>query len=236
MDRAHERILGTILVVLGVAILLFAFLQAFALLGHLPSSTSQSGPEAAFAYTVSGLTVTVTDHSQAGSSAISSTYWAFADGNSSATANTSHTYGKAGAYNVTLLVEDKSGNIAESAAVVHVGPGATGAGVGSPSVTPGGSIGSILGGVFGTSLSGIAHTSEEVVVLVLIWLVGGSFLKAGWNLITPKAETIQVRVKPKDLAIEGVGYSAMPQPGPAASRPTAAAAGGPSLAAAPLES
>jgi hypothetical protein len=44
------------------------------------------------------------------------------------------------------------------------------------------------------------------------YLVGASVLKGGWNLITPKAETISVRVKPKDLQVEPAGYSARPAP------------------------
>jgi len=42
------------------------------------------------------------------------------------------------------------------------------------------------------------------------YLVGASILKAGWNLITPKAETIQVRVKPRSLQVEPVGFSVPP--------------------------
>jgi len=46
--------------------------------------------------------------------------------------------------------------------------------------------------------------------LIVEYLVGASILKAGWNLVTPKAETIQVRVKPKSLQVEPVGYSIPP--------------------------
>ena len=37
------------------------------------------------------------------------------------------------------------------------------------------------------------------------YLVGASVLRAGWNLITPKSETISVRVKPRSLQVEPVG-------------------------------
>ncbi len=40
--------------------------------------------------------------------------------------------------------------------------------------------------------------------LMIEYLVGASILKAGWNLVTPKAETIQVRVKPRSLQVEPV--------------------------------
>jgi hypothetical protein len=56
--------------------------------------------------------------------------------------------------------------------------------------------------------------------LLIQVLVGGFILKAGWNLVSPKAETIQVRVKPKSLTVEPVGYSI--PPGPPSSTPPAA--------------
>jgi len=225
MDRPHERILGTILVVLGVAILLFAFYQAFGMLGHLPSTTSAKGPQAQFAWSVNGFQLTLTDNSRGNGEPITSTYWSFADGNSTSAGNTSHTYARAGNYNVTLLVENRDGSVAQSWATVHVGSGSTGSGTGSPSLAPGGSVQSVLGGVFGGTLSGIARTSEMFIVLVVMWMVGASILKAGWNLITPKSETIQVRVKPRSLQVEPAGYSAMPSyPSPAAGAPGASAA------------
>ncbi|MGP8077829.1 MAG: PKD domain-containing protein [Thermoplasmata archaeon] len=211
MDRAHERVLGTILAVVGVAILLVTFYHAYGLLGEVPTSGSTHSPQAAFDWTVGGFTVTLTDRSQAGSAPITSTYWQFSDGNSSGVASGSHTYSRSGNYNVSLIVEDKNGNAAVTSASIHVGTGATGSGTSSPSMTPGGNIGSILGGAIGGTLGGILTTMETFVLLVVMWMVGGSILKAGWNLITPKAETIQVRVKPKSLEVEGAGYSAMPQ-------------------------
>ena len=177
VDRPHERILGTILVVVGVAILLFAFYHAYGLLGHLPSTQAASGPEAGFAYSVAGFTVTLTDQTHAGSAPVTSTYWQFSDGNSSGVQNTSHTYSTAGNYNVTLIVEDKSGNAAESFTNVHIGTGASSNGQGSPSLSPGGSIGSILGNTLGGSLGGIASIAETFILLTVIWLVGGSILK-----------------------------------------------------------
>ncbi len=67
---------------------------------------------------------------------------------------------------------------------------------------------------------------EAFTFLGIEYLVGASILKGGWNLITPKSETIQVRVKPKSLQVEPVGYSVPPTPplaGPAVSAPTGGA-------------
>jgi len=45
---------------------------------------------------------------------------------------------------------------------------------------------------------------EAFTFLGIEYLVGASILKAGWNLITPKAETISVRVKPRSVQVEPV--------------------------------
>jgi hypothetical protein len=44
------------------------------------------------------------------------------------------------------------------------------------------------------------------------YLVGAAILKAGWNLVTPKSETISVRVKPRSLQVESAYPSAPPSP------------------------
>jgi hypothetical protein len=54
---------------------------------------------------------------------------------------------------------------------------------------------------------------EAFTFLGIEYLVGASILRAGWNLITPKAETISVRVKPRSLQVEPVG-SPTPSPPP----------------------
>lgn len=62
--------------------------------------------------------------------------------------------------------------------------------------------------------------------LIIEYFVGASILKAGWNLVTPKAETIQVRVKPRSLQVEPVDAatppSASPPVTPASPEPTRA--------------
>jgi hypothetical protein len=51
---------------------------------------------------------------------------------------------------------------------------------------------------------------EAFSFLGIEYLVGASILRGGWNLITPKSETIQVRVKPKSLQVEPAGFSVPP--------------------------
>ncbi|HYB63087.1 MAG TPA: hypothetical protein VEE86_01525 [Thermoplasmata archaeon] len=53
---------------------------------------------------------------------------------------------------------------------------------------------------------------EAFTFLGIEYLIGASILKAGWNLVTPKAETISVRVKPRSVQAEAV-----PAPVPASS-------------------
>lgn len=69
---------------------------------------------------------------------------------------------------------------------------------------------------------------EAFTFLGIEYLVGASILRAGWNLITPKAETIAVRVKPRSLQVEPADAPA-PLPAPAPS-----GAGAPAAAAAPI--
>ena len=111
MERQYERILGTALVAIGLALLLFGFLQAYQYTIHPPSGT----------------------------------------------------------YNV-----------------VTFGGGG-----------PGGN-GSVNGSFNGRFV-------EAFTFLGIEYLVGASILKAGWNLVTPKAETLSVRVKPRSLQIEPTG-------------------------------
>ena len=60
---------------------------------------------------------------------------------------------------------------------------------------------------------------EASTFLLVEYLVGASILKAGWNVVTPKAETIQVRVKPRSLQLEPVAQES-PSPSTAPSAPS----------------
>jgi len=217
VERRYEKIVGTVLTVLGVAILLVGFSQAYALYQNLPQNGSSSTAlTSSFTWTANGFSVTFTDDSHPGASAtISSSYWDFGDGNTTYANSTSHVYTKSGIFNVTLAVQDTSGAAAVSSGLVHVGPGLITSGQSSPST----STSTILGGLFsglnlGSSLTNMEKVGEIFIVVFLEWMIGGSILKAGWNLITPKAETIQVRVKPRSLQVEPVEPPASQAPPP----------------------
>ena len=40
---------------------------------------------------------------------------------------------------------------------------------------------------------------------IILVLVGAMIMKAGWNMIRPRPEYIQIRVKPKDIVVEPLG-------------------------------
>jgi PKD repeat protein len=217
MQSQYERVIGTTVLVVGVGLLLFAFYQSYADLQHLPTNQA---PDSSFTWSVTDYTVTAHDTATSSVGSITTVYWTFGDNNSSSSQSPSHTYTNAGSYNVTLMIQDSNGNSAQSSAEINVGTGATGSGGSSPSQSIGGGsgIGSVLSPIFG-GISGLLKTSETFIFLIVEYLVGASILKAGWNLITPKAETIQVRVKPRSLQVEPVEPPAPPRPA-ASSLPT----------------
>ncbi len=90
------------------------------------------------------------------------------------------------------------------------------------------------GGSGQTSVNGTFNGRflEAFTFLGIEYLVGASILKAGWNLITPKAETIAVRVKPRSLQVEPVP-APLPTNVPTGSPAPAAVSAGPALSATP---
>lgn len=226
MQSQYERAIGTAVLVVGVGLLLFGFYQAYTDIQHLPTDQA---PTASFTWSVTGNTVSLHDTSTASAGSITTLYWSFGDGNSSSAVAPTHTYTNGGSYNVTLMIQDSNGNSAQSVALISVGTGASGSGGGSPSQSIGGGsgLGSVLSPIFG-GVSGMLKTTETFVFLIVEYLVGASILKAGWNLITPKAETIQVRVKPRSLQVEPVEPTLAPRPAsssvPFASPPSPAGA------------
>lgn len=75
-------------------------------------------------------------------------------------------------------------------------------------------VGGSGGGNGSVNISFNGRFLEAFSFLGIEYLVGASILKAGWNLVTPKAETLSVRVKPKSLQVEPVGATALSPPPP----------------------
>jgi hypothetical protein len=229
-ENRHESMsmaLGSILLVVGLLVLFIGIYFAFTIVlnprayldTQTPSSNDQTtaGPRAEFRFNINDFTVSFTDSSQQGDSSINNWQWDFGDGNNGGGQNPSHTYMGNFSGSVRLTVRD--GNDKESSALgsVHVGMGEHSSGNSQPDFS------TDLGSAFNMNdltrplvnlARGVAAVAGTFFMLLIICIAGGSILKAGWNLIRPRPETIRVRIKPKDLQAEPVyptSYATSPQ-------------------------
>jgi PKD repeat protein len=83
-------------------------LTAAEILAAEGGTSEPGGPTAGFTSSISLLTVTFTNTSTAGDSAIASYVWDFGDGSIATSANPSHAYAAAGTYTVALTVTDEN--------------------------------------------------------------------------------------------------------------------------------
>lgn len=210
--------IGIPVMILGIVILLFTLVQAFALIGNagdymrqqMPPSGTDTGnpPEAGFFYQVDNFTVTFQDTSSETTSPITSWDWNFGDGQGSSEPDPTHDYGSEGTYYVRLTLRDSEDRTSRAATDVRVGPGESGSGSGF--LEPG--YGQDFSMDFGTAFMPIAIALLAALLYVVMFLVGGSVTKAGWNLIRPRPQTVKVRVKPKDIEVEPVAHEQAPLP------------------------
>ncbi len=222
-------LLGLAVLALGIGVQLFTFSIASGIVanprGYIesqipPTAQPLAGPRASFRWTADGRSTSFTDGSTQGAAPIVAWQWDFGDGASSSERNPNHLYTRNGTYFVRLTVRD--GNNKESSAIsnVQVFPGAQAGGNSTVDV-----------GDLATSFNplqlnaplvnlGIAVAAVTAVffMLLVMWLVGASITKAGWNMVRPRPETVRVRVKPRSLEAEPVtpmGAVADPPPPPA---------------------
>ncbi len=219
-----DLLMGLLVLGLGLAILLFTFSNALALVSapgaflqnQLPKSTQANGPTASFNWTSNDVNVAIQDTSRQGDTGIRSWEWDFGDGTRTSGQNPgSHSYPNPGAYQITLTVQDA--NRLQSIAIAQVqivlGETRSGVGVPTPSVSlPSGSLD------FGNLLLPVGIGVLTIGLFVVMAMIGGAITRAGWNLLKPRADMIRIRLKPKHLtqAFEqdaGVGMpTAMPPP------------------------
>jgi len=213
MERKYETFLGTGLLIAGIVILLFVFAQMLPIAANpgkfvtdqVPDSQKSKAPTPSFSWSSNGLSVQFTDTSQAGSAPITSYSWDFGDGSSGNTKNTAHTYANPQDYNVRLTIQDQNGTSETAKATVHPNQSGTNSGSGQMDNS---------GGSFDVSFTPFAMAMVFMAAYLILYLVGASILKAGWNLINPKAEKITLRVKPKHIEVEPVtppAQAAQPQ-------------------------
>ena len=206
-----ELLTGFALLALGIGLNLFSFSIAAAIVANpagfveswIPSQETPLGPHASFMFTVEGLVVTFQDGSQAGDSPISGYSWDFGDGERSNAQNPQHTYGINFRGVVRLTAVDTAGRESNAIANVDAAPGIQlqGNSMTDPADIANGIGGNPTAGLVGAFV-GLASVVAVFAMLLIMWLVGASITKAGWNLVKPKTETIRVRIKPKHLEAE----------------------------------
>ena len=199
-----ELLLGIGVLALGLVVILFTFSQALGLAQNpgaffrdqLPQNTQPAGPTASFDWSSNDLAVTFTDRSQPGDSAISSWDWDFGDGQRGNQQNPQHTYPTNSSYQASLVVRDANGKESTAVGQVDVIGGQTRSGRGLNN--PLGS-GLNLDLNFGDILLPIAIAVLTIGLFLVMAIVGGKIMLAGWNILKPKPETIRVRLKPRHL-------------------------------------
>ncbi len=233
-NESISMVIGIILLVFGIIILMVGFTFAFGIVSNpsgflssqIPDSetTIVKGPRAEFRFTITDFTVDFQDASQEGDTAIVTWDWDFGDGQTSNQRNPQHTYTSDFNGNVRLTVRDSNDKQSSALGNVQVHSGASSSGNSMPDMSDISSsfdFGNALAPFMGVAVA-IASAIVTFFMLFIIWLVGASITKAGWNLIRPRPETIRVRIKPKDLEVEPVHpttYATPPASPPSAQPP-----------------
>ncbi len=199
-----ELILGIGILALGLVVILFTFSQAFAiatnpgpwLRNQLPQQQQPTGPSASFDWTSNDATVTFADSSRAGDAQIVLWDWDFGDGQRGSAQNPTHTYSSYTTYQASLVVRDANGkeSLAVAQVITVIGDTRSGRGVNTPTGQ-----GLNLNLDFAGVLLPIAIVFLTFGLFLVMTVAGGAIMRAGWNILKPKPETIRVRLKPKHL-------------------------------------
>lgn len=200
-----DGLLGLAVLALGLGIILFTFSTALGIASNpgpwlrnqLPQNQQATGPTATFNWTSAGLTATFTDSSHQGDASIVSWNWDFGDGQQQNARNPQHTYSTNGSYQASLVVRDANGKESTAIAQVDVIAGQTRSGRGMNS--PLGGSGLSVNLDFGQIVVPVATVLLTFGLFLVMAIIGGKVMMAGWNIWKPKPETIRVRLKPKDL-------------------------------------
>ena len=199
MEREKSSMfLGLGLLAGGIVVLLFVLVSVIGLASNpgpflnrqLGAGTQNTPPTAVFAWSSDGTSANFQDLSSSGSSSIASYAWTFGDGANSTERNPAHAYATNGSYMVTLTVRDENGLQASAGGRVDIQN--TGGNGGRSETSPN------FNFDIGTALVPIGIAILTVGMYVVGFLVGGSLVKAGWNLVRPRPETIRLRLKPQN--------------------------------------
>lgn len=218
-NEKYAPIIGAVLLALGIVIIIFVFYQAFSLVNGVgdyfneqfpEEEGEEEGPTAQFSWSTNDLSVDFWDESEEGDADISSWEWSFGDGESSNEPNPQHTYNSGDDYRVRLKVEDQNGKSSTAYGNVYVEFGNQEGGSAEPE------FGDFSFG-FGNFMIPFAAALLVGLLFIVMFLVGGALVKAGWNLLKPGPSTIKMKIKPKRLEVESAEQAAMysSQPAPA---------------------
>lgn len=222
-----DLLLGLGVMALGIGLLLFTFGNALALAANpgpflraqLPAQQTQAqGPSASFTWSSNGFNFTVQDTSHQGAAAITNWQWDFGDGSGTGTGQNPsvHVYANPGPYTVLLTVTDSNNQQSTAFSPVDIVPAQPRSGQ---------SVGAVTANLPNLNLN---FNLEDILLPVAIGtltiglylamaVVGGMILKAGWNLVRPRPETVRIRLKPKHLQQmieEDAGMPVAPPPPP----------------------
>jgi len=199
MDREKSSLfLGLALLIAGLVILVLVLVSVLGLAANPgPFIERQIGggearpPAAVFAWWANDTVADFRDLSSSGSASIESWTWDFDDGTAVTTRDATHTYSGPGEYFVRLTVRDANGLEAVAATRINVVSG--GANGGMSETLPN------VDFDFGNILVPIAVAILTTGMWIVGFLVGGSLVKAGWNLIRPRPETIRIKLRPQQF-------------------------------------
>jgi PKD repeat protein len=210
-NEKYAPIIGVVLLALGIVIIIFVFYQAFTLVNGVGNyfneqfpeeEGEEEGPIAQFSWSTNDLSVHFWDESEEGDAAISDREWNFGDGESSNEPNPQHTYNSGDDYRVRLRVEDQNGKSSTISENVYVEFGNQDDGT-AESEFDDFSFG------FGDFMTPFAAALLVGILYIVMFLVGGALVKAGWNLLKPGPSTIKMKIKPKRLEVEQAEQTAL---------------------------
>jgi PKD repeat protein len=218
MNRENVSMaVGFVILALGIVILLFTFIQALALVTNpgdyfreqFPEDEEEETfepPRARFSWDANDLSVDFSDETEQGDGSITSWSWEFDDGGMSSQRDPQHTFNNDGNYRVRLEVEDENGETSTSYGDIYVEMGNQDNGRSEESE---GSFG--LDFNFGNVMGPAAAAWLVSILYIVMFLVGGSLVKGGWNLIKPGPSTVKLKIRPKKVETEMEG-AAQPYP------------------------
>jgi len=203
----YPTIAGTALVVVGVILLLSAYLYAVDFIEspdsfteqYFPSEEEEANPPAAlFGFGTQDMNASFLDYSRDGDAEITQWDWDFGDSKSSTEQNPQHEYDGDGMYTVQLTVTDADGNSDDIAAIVNIQANGSDSGGTEQGLGDAIDVNLDITQIF----KPIAYSLLMLGGLALLAGIGAKFCTAGWNLIKPRPVVVHVKVKPKDVQIE----------------------------------